>query len=459
MANRGQSLGELKDAINVAATMTVYGKITRSVGLVLEGYSPITQVGGLVEILSAKEKRRIPAEVVGFRDNLALMMPLGDATGIAMGSRIVPCAERVSVAVGKQLLGRVINGLGVPIDGSGPLACDAARPVYSDPLNPLHRPAIEEPLNIGVRAMNALLTVGKGQRLAIMAGSGVGKSVLMGMIARNTAADVNVIALIGERGREVREFIERDLGAEGLARSVVIASTGDESPLVRIRASNAAMAIAEYFRDHGNDVLLMMDSVTRYAMAQREIGLAIGEPPTTKGYTPSVFAALPKLLERAGTHLRGTITGLFTVLIEADDFHDPIGDSVRSIVDGHILLSRELATRNHFPAIDILHSASRVMKDIGTEAHLRAAGRLRELLATFQAAEDLINIGAYVPNSNPKIDLAIQHIDAINGFLQQDRLTACDLQEAISSLELVIAPTLSTGSPSALPTLPIQPTA
>jgi flagellum-specific ATP synthase len=346
-------------------------------------------------------------------------MPLGDMRGIGPHSIVVPSFKPLTVKVGEDLLGRVIDSLGCAIDGRGPLKCRQQYPLITRPMNPLDRRRIVEPLATGVKAIDACLTCGKGQRVGIFSGSGIGKSVLLGMIARHTEADVNVIALVGERGREVKDFIEEDLGPEGLARSVVVAVTSDQPALLRLQGAFIATTVAEYFRDMGMDVLLMMDSVTRFAMAQRQIGLAIGEPPTTRGYPPSVFALLPQLLERAGTSPTGSITGIYTVLVEADDMNEPIADSVRSILDGHIVLSRDLASRNHYPAIDVLQSVSRVMVDVVSKHHTKMANEVRTVLATYKDAEDLINIGAYIDGSNPDIDYARQKIVAVNDFLTQ----------------------------------------
>ncbi|RMF47190.1 MAG: FliI/YscN family ATPase, partial [Deltaproteobacteria bacterium] len=375
------------------------------------------------------------AEVVGFKGERALLMPLGELRGLGPGSLIRVLRDRASLAVGDALLGRVVDAMGNPIDDLPFPDCDREMPIYALPAGPLERDKIEQPLELGVRAIDGLLTCGIGQRMGIMAGSGVGKSVLLGMMAQHTCADVNVIALIGERGREVREFIERDLGPEGLARSVVVVATSDQSPLLRMRGAFVATTIAEYFCSQGKNVLLMMDSATRFAMGMREVGLAIGEPPTTKGYTPSVFATLPKLLERAGNFRgQGSITGLYTVLVEGDDMNDPVADAVRSILDGHIVLSRDLAARNHYPAIDILTSASRVMREIVSPEHQKAAGWMREMLATYREAEDLINIGAYVAGSSPKIDQAIARIDQITAFLRQGMEECCRLDETCRQL-------------------------
>jgi flagellum-specific ATP synthase len=396
------------------------GNVTQVVGLVVESCGPACRLGAVCDIVTREGGRRLAAEALGFRDQRVLLMPLEEIRGIAPGCRVIARQQTATVRVGRALLGRVIDGLGDPIDDQGPLAATEEYPLYGPAINPMQRRRIHEPLDLGVRAINGLLTVGCGQRIGVFAGSGVGKSVLLGMIARNTAADVNVIALIGERGREVNDFIEKDLGPEGLARSVVVVATSDRLPLIRTRGAFVATTIAEYFRDQGCRVNLMMDSVTRFAMAQREIGLALGEPPTTKGYTPSVFNLLPKLLERAGTGAgRGSITGLYTVLVEGDDTNEPIADAARSILDGHINLTRELAVQNHYPAIDVLASISRVMDDVVEPGQKQNAGRLKETLATYRKAEDLINIGAYVAGSSPRIDYAIKMIDRINGYLRQ----------------------------------------
>jgi len=409
----------------------VRGKVTNIVGLVVEGHGPGSAMGGMCEIYSKQMNHSIMAEVVGFRDKRVLLMPLGDLDGIGPGSTIVARRSNPIVKVGNNLLGRVIDGMGNPLDGKGSLVLDHEMPLYGNHTNPLKKRRIDEPLDLGIAAINGITTIGKGQRMAIMAGSGVGKSVLLGMMARNTKADVNVIALIGERGREVKEFIEKDLGEEGMKRSIVIAAISDQPALIRIRGAYLATTIAEFFRNQGNDVLFMMDSVTRYAMSMREVGLAVGEPPTTKGYTPSCFAKLPKLLERVGnTSSQGSITGLYTVLVEGDDFTEPVADSVRSIVDGHIVLSRELAAKNHYPAIDILSSVSRVMTDIVDPEHLTCAKKILELCAIYDDAKDLINIGAYVSGNNPKIDTAIAYIEAINGFLRQGIDTKISLEES-----------------------------
>jgi flagellum-specific ATP synthase len=428
-------LRELGNSLRTLSPLRVWGKVTKIVGLVVEGFCTSATVGTLCEILPLDGGDAVAAEVVGFREGHTLLMPLGELRGLGPGSLIRVLRSSATLDCSNRLLGRVIDAMGQPIDGLPLIMGEREMPVYGLPPGPMERRKISEPLDLGVRAINALLTCGKGQRMGIMAGSGVGKSVLLGTMAKHSRADVNVIALIGERGREVREFIERDLGEEGLARSVVLVATSDRSPLLRMRGAFVATTLAEYFCRQGRDVLLMMDSVTRFAMAMREVGLAIGEPPTTKGYTPSVFATLPKLLERAGSFKQqGTITGLYTVLVEGDDMNEPIADSVRSILDGHIVLSRELAARNHYPCIDILHSASRVMRDIISPEHQRSSAKIREILATHKQAEDLINIGAYASGSNPRIDYAISRIDAVNSFLCQGMDERDTLEGSITAM-------------------------
>ncbi|WP_246845730.1 MULTISPECIES: FliI/YscN family ATPase [unclassified Bdellovibrio] len=413
-------LDKYSDLVNSIHLTRDSGKVTEVNGMLIKGYLPGASVGSIVQINPTGLERSFLAEVVGFKDKHVLMMALNDMRGVALGSKIILSRQIATVRAGDELLGRVVDGLGRPLDNKGEIENFREVPLYSEIRNPLDRQPIREPLDVGIRAINGALTAGQGQRVAIMAGSGVGKSVLLGMMARNTSADVNVIAMIGERGREVREFIEHDLGPEGMARSVVVCVTSDQSPLLRMRGAYVATAMAEYFSAQGKNVLLMMDSVTRFAMAQREIGLSTGEPPSQKGYTPSVFATLPKLLERAGNFEgEGSITGFYTTLVEGDDMNDPIGDSVRSIVDGHIVLSRALAARGHYPAIDVMQSASRVMKAVASSEHVRLAQKLKEVLAVYKDAEDLINIGAYKPGSNPKIDKAVKVIDQVNDFLKQ----------------------------------------
>jgi flagellum-specific ATP synthase len=411
------------------------GKVTKVVGLLIEANGPMSMLGTICDIYPNGSAAKVSAEVLGFKDDKVLLMPLEEFRGIAPGSRVVAKQQRALIGVSRELLGRVIDGLGNPLDGKGPISIEDEYPIYTDPMNPLLRKRISRPLDTGIRAISGLVTIGCGQRIGIFSGSGVGKSVLLGMIARKTSADVNVIALIGERGREVNEFIERDLGEEGLKRSVVVVATSDHLPLIRMRGAFIATAIAEYFRDHGKQVILMMDSVTRFAMAQREVGLAIGEPPTSKGYTPSVFSLLPKLLERAGTSPnQGTITGLYTVLVESDDMNEPIADAVRAILDGHIVLSRGLAMQNHYPAIDILSSVSRVMDEIIDTEHRKHANKLKAILDTYRKSEDLINIGAYVTGSSPKIDYAIEMIDKVNTYLRQDIEETFTFEDSIQQL-------------------------
>ena len=409
----------LRSRLQHADLLKVNGKVKQVIGLVLESVGPNCSLGDVCIIKSRDGEDLCISEVVGFRDNRVLSMILGDAARVGPGSEIVASDRALSVNVGEQLLGRVIDGLGRPLDRKGPIITGEVRSIYAAPPNPLERRRITEPIVTGIRSIDTLLTCGKGQRVGIFAGSGVGKSVTLGMIARNTSADVNVIALVGERGREVSEFLDRELGPEGLRRSVVIVATSDQASLIRIKAAFMATTIAEYFRDRGLDVMLMMDSLTRLATAQREVGLAIGEPPTTKGYTPSVFAMLPKLLERAGNSQHGSITGLYTVLVEGDDMTEPVADAVRSILDGHIVLSRRLASAGHYPAVDVLESVSRVMPSITSETHRAAVHRFVDMMATYREAEDLINIGAYVKGSNPRIDEALRNYDRIRQFLRQ----------------------------------------
>ncbi len=422
------------------------GKVTKSLGLIYEAHLPGAAVGSLCRILSSSDPRAtagVDAEVIGFRDKRVMLMPFEDALGVNNDSLVVLRRRSSTVTVSEGLLGRVIDGRGHPIDGKGPISAGSRhfeeRGLYQRPSHPLEREMVEEPLDLGIRAINGLLTVGKGQRVGIMAGSGVGKSVLLGMMARHTTADVNVIALIGERGREVREFIERDLGPEGLKRSVIVVSTSDKSPLLRMRGAFLAMTVAEYFRDQGRDVLMLMDSVTRFSMAQREIGLSLGEPPAAKGYTPSVFSTLPKLLERAGMAPdKGSITGLFSVLVEGDDLDDPIADSVRAILDGHIVLSRKIAQRNQFPAIDVLQSTSRVMRAVTTKEHQAWADQIREWLAVYAQAEDLINIGAYVRGTNPRIDQAWFVNDRIISLLRQGIDEGAPLDQTLAQMHGIV---------------------
>lgn len=467
------------DLITEARASQIFGKVNKVVGLVAEGSGLKAPLGAVCHMIPEEGAAGIAAEVVGFRDGNLLFMPYGDMRGIRPGSLIRNSSLPPVFPVGPALLGRAFDAFGTPLDSGPPVSTDlfasplnvtsrgqahyaqqlevqkafippwlaeahntwvpAMAPLYTDPPSPLQRPRITDPLDVGVRSINSLLTLGKGQRVGIMAGSGVGKSTLMGMMARYTKADVNVIGLIGERGREVVEFMERDLGPEGMARSVLIIATSDQSPLVRMRAAYAATAVSEFFRDKGMDVLLMMDSVTRFAMAAREVGLAIGEPPTTKGYTPTVFAQLPKLLERAGRSDKGTITGIYTVLVDGDDFNEPIADAVRSILDGHIVLTRDLADQGHFPAIDVLRSISRLRSDI-CESEIVQAGRVvTRHMSTYRKVEDMINIGAYAQGSNPEIDTAIVMMPHINDFLRQEVSLEAPLEECMESLKTLAA--------------------
>lgn len=426
-------------AIQMTNPVQLVGRVDQVIGLTIESRGPRARSGELCFVSTPGGENQLPAEVVGFRSDRLVLMPLGDMAGIGPGSRVIASGGTLQVGVGYGLLGRVLDGLGNPMDGLGPLAVTEYYPTMNQPPNPLTRPRIEDPLPLGVRAIDGLLTCGKGQRIGIFAGSGVGKSTLMGMVARNTAAQVNVVALIGERGREVRDFIERDLGPEGLARSVVVVATSDQPALVRLRGAFVATAIAEYFRDQGMDVMFLMDSVTRFAMAQREVGLAVGEPPATRGYTPSVFALLPRLLERSGRSEHGSITGFYTVLVDGDDTNEPITDAVRGILDGHIVLSRRLAHQGHYPAIDVLGSISRLMSEIVPEPQKAAANRLRSVLATHREAEDLINIGAYIAGSNPQIDYARAMIDQVKQFLCQDVLDVGRYEETTAALQAMFA--------------------
>ena len=414
------------------------GKISRIVGLMIESDGPGVAIGSICTIKS-RIRPHILAQVVGFRNNQTLLMPLGDIDGIEPGCEIEVTEEQPSFGVSSEMIGRVLDGNGKPIDGKGPIPLGTEYPLMGTPLNPLSRQRSSNSLDVGVKSINGLLTCAKGQRIGIMAGTGVGKSVLLGMIARNTEAEVNVIALIGERGREVKEFIDENLGPEGLKRSIVIAAASDQPPLVRLRGAFIATTIAEYFRDQGKDVLLMMDSITRFALAQREIGLSVGEPPTTKGYPPSTFSMLPKILERAGTSEgNGTITGLYTVLVEGDDISEPVSDAVRAVLDGHIVLDRELAAHNHYPAIDVLASVSRLMIDVIPKEHYDLSMKLKDFLATYNEAKDLINIGAYAKGSNPKWDIAIEKIDRINEFLKQGIMETVSMGESLSMLKEIV---------------------
>lgn len=419
------------------------GRVTQVVGLVIEAAGPRVRLGELVAIEAPREQpaavrgrgdahgaQPLLAEAVGFRGGRVLLMPLQGIAGLGPGTVVTATEHRLAVACGRGLLGRVLDGTGRPADGAGPVRAEEWRPVEADPPAPLRRRPIDQPLPVGVRAIDGLLTCGRGQRLGIFAGSGVGKSTLLGMLCRHTAADVAVVALVGERGREVREFLEGDLGTAALRRSVVVAATSDQPAVTRIKAALVATTVAEYFRDRGADVLLVMDSLTRFALALREVGLASGEPPTTRGYTPSVFAALPRLLERSGRDARGSITGFYTVLVEGDDMNEPVADAARGLLDGHVVLSRDLAARGHHPAIDVLQSVSRLQPRLVDGAHARAVQRVRDVLATVQQAQDLVDVGAYRPGTAPAIDHALHWIDAVRAYLRQERDEACDWTEA-----------------------------
>ncbi len=422
------------DSLEKINLIKVFGQVKKITGLVIEGSGANLPLGGICEIVCS-DNHSIKAEVIGFREDAMLLMPLGQIHGIKRGSIIRPISFTDKIKVGRQLLGRVLNALGQPIDGKEHFPLKEEYLFHTTPLRPFQRERIAEPLDVGIRSINSLFSIGRGQKMGIFAGSGVGKSTLLGQIARNTKADINIIALVGERGREVKEFVEKDLGEEGLKKSVLVVATSDEPPLLRRRGAFVATAYAEYFRNQGNHVLLMMDSLTRFAMAQREIGLSIGEPPSTRGYPPSVFSYLPSLLERVGgTVGGGSITGLYTVLVEGDDMNEPIADATRAILDGHIILSRDLAAHNHFPAIDILQSISRVMQDITCSEQKKDANQLLEIVATYTRVEDLIQIGAYKEGNNPKTDHAISMIDKINAFLKQSIEERVDFAESIKAL-------------------------
>jgi flagellum-specific ATP synthase len=418
-APAGDLLSEATLALGEADLHRRSGRVADLIGLIVEATGLEAEVGEVCTIETGRGRASVPAEVVGFRAGRTLLMALGEATGIGPGARVTASGQPLKVDVSDALLGRALDGLGRPLDGKGPIPDTAWRPAEAAPPDPLQRPRIHERVSLGVRALDAMVPCGRGQRLGIFAGSGVGKSSLLGMIARSTSEEINVICLVGERGREVLEFIQRDLGEEGLARSVVVCATSDQPALVRLKAAFTATAIAEYFRDQGRNVMLMMDSVTRFAMAQREVGLAIGEPPATRGYTPSVFAMLPKLLERTGTSPSGSITALYTVLVDGDDMNEPIADAVRGILDGHIVLSRKLAHAGHYPAVDVLASVSRLVGEI-TAPEIRAAGNeVRKLMATYKEKSDLISIGAYQPGSDPLVDASIAARGPIDAFLKQ----------------------------------------
>lgn len=428
----------LRFAAMNAPSYRLSGRVKKVVGLVIESEGPIARVGDLCHVKTDGingETRDVPVEVVGFRDNVVLLMPLGELDGIRAGDLVESTGQCLSVPVSESMLGRVLDGLGQPMDGGAPIDAELHYPVNAQPPNAMQRRLIEKPLATGVRAIDGILTLGEGQRMGIFAGSGVGKSTLLGMIARNCEAEINIICLVGERGREVREFIENDLGAEGLKRSIVICATGEQPALVRIKAALTATALAEGFRDQGKSVLLMMDSVTRFAMAQREVGLAIGEPPSTKGYTPSVFALLPRLMERAGMGPKGAITALYTVLVDGDDTNEPIADATRGILDGHIVLNRKLTSRGHYPPIDILNSLSRTMPFVVSPEQIAAATDVRELMAAYNDVEDLVSIGAYKKGARPLTDKAIDSIDGINKFLRQAKAEGSSFADAAEGLK------------------------
>ncbi len=414
------------------------GRVSQVVGLTIESVGPDVRVSDLCLIKPTKHSPPMRAEVVGFKNNRILLMPIGTMQGVGPGSIVEACNTPISINVSEGLLGRVLNGLGEPMDGKGTVPEGELRSITATPPDPLSRKRITEPLNLGIKAIDGLITLGKGQRIGIFAGSGVGKSTLMGMIARNTQAEVNVIALVGERGREVKEFLEKDLGEEGLKRSVVVIATSDQPALVRLKAAEVATTIAEFFRDMGKDVILLMDSLTRYAMAQREVGLAAGEPPVSRGYTPSVFSLIPKLLERAGCGSKGSITGIYTVLVDGDDLTEPVTDTARGVLDGHIILSRKIASRNHYPSIDVLGSVSRLMSDIATKEHKKVANEIKKSMAVYADAEDLINIGAYVKGSNPDIDDAIEKHRSIMNFLQQATDEKVTFSQTIGEMNKIV---------------------
>ncbi|OQZ03244.1 MAG: flagellar protein export ATPase FliI [Candidatus Brocadia sp. UTAMX1] len=439
MINQSIDFERYRNNLSSVILVRYMGKVVRVAGLVIEANGPSVPMGDLCFIHLSDGYAPIPAEVVGFKEERILLMPIGELDRIRPGARVTASGLPMRIKVGTRLLGRIIGGLGEAIDGKGSIDSAEYRSIYNSPPDPLTRNRIKEPLKTGVRVLDGLCTCGKGQRMGIFAGSGVGKSTLLGMIARNSEADVNVIALIGERGREVREFVEKNLGFEGLKKSVVVSVTSDKPALLRVKGAYIASAIAEYFRDQGMQVMLLVDSVTRFANAQREIGLAIGEPPTVKGYPPSVFALLPKLLERSGTGQKGNITGLYTVLVDGDDMNEPIADAVRGILDGHVVLSRSLANQNHYPAIDILESISRCMDDIVTYQHKKGASELKSLYATYKESEDLINIGAYVKGSNHKVDYSISMIEQIKDYIKQDVMEESEFDDAVKKLTNLFA--------------------
>ena len=429
---------ELIPQIRSAETMSRTGKIENIVGMSIEASGGRAAIGDICRIYSNESGGQIPAEVVGFKNDHILLMPYANMSGISAGNFVRNTGKRLTLPVGPFLRGRVINALGQPIDGGEPFGRGDTFSIDSGYINPMTRPPIRERMEFGVKAIDSLLTIGKGQRIGIFAGSGVGKSTLLGMIAKNVKADINVIALVGERGREVLEFMQKDLGEEGMRRSILVVATSDQPAMLRMKCPSVATSIAEYFRDQGYDVLLMMDSLTRFAMAQREIGLAIGEPPVARGYTPSMYAEMPKLLERSGNFARGSITGVYTVLVEGDDTNEPIADTVRGILDGHIVLSRQLANSNHFPAIDVGASISRLMVEIVSDEHRQLAGKLRDVMSVYEKNADLVSIGAYKAGTNPKLDNALNKMDAINRFLMQGINEAFSYDESLKQLRKIM---------------------
>ena len=429
---------ELIPHVNNAETISSTGKIENIVGMSIEASGGRAAIGDICRIYSGESGGQVPAEVVGFKNDHILLMPYANMSGISAGNFVRNTGRRLSLPVGPFLRGRVINALGQPIDGLGAFERGESFCIENSYINPLARPPIRERMEFGVRAIDSTLTIGKGQRIGIFAGTGVGKSTLMGMIAKNVKADINVIALVGERGREVLEFMQKDLGEEGMRRSILVVATSDQPAMLRMKCPSVATGIAEYFRDQGYDVLLMMDSLTRFAMAQREIGLAVGEPPVARGYTPSIYAELPKLLERSGNFERGSITGVYTVLVEGDDTNEPIADTVRGILDGHIVLSRKLANSNHFPAIDVGASISRLMVEIVSPEHRQLASQLRDVLGVYEKNADLVSIGAYKAGTNPKLDYALSKIDSINQFLQQGIDESFSYEESLAQLRKIM---------------------
>lgn len=429
----------LKKSMRTSSFYTTLGKIDQIVGMTVEASGMSCNIGDVCSIsVVGKERKKILSEVVGFKNNKVLLMPYGDINGIGYGSFVSNTGEKLKIKMSEKLIGRTIDALGNPIDGKGDIESDVYYSINGVPANPMTRPPIIEPLEFGVKAIDGMITIGKGQRMGIFAGSGVGKSTLMGMIARNIKADVNVVALIGERGRELMEFINKDLGPEGIKRSVLVVATSDQPAMLRSKCAQTATAIAEYFKDQGKDVLLMMDSLTRFCMAEREIGLSVGEPPIARGYTPSIYASLPKLLERCGNFETGSITGIFTVLVEGDDSNEPISDTVRGIIDGHIMLSRKIAMKNHYPAIDILASISRLMSSIASPEQKVAAGKIRKIMSMYQENQDLISIGAYKSGTNPELDNAIRRMDSVNQFLQQPVDQRSSMEETIKSMMEIV---------------------